>query len=114
MKSLGSSLKKSRELLGLTLKQVETETGISNAYLSQLENDKIKKPSASVLYKLSSMYKIDLNGLLETSGVVKRAKPEEKKISNEWLNRLAFYTDDLSPEQQEDILKYIKYVKQQK
>ena len=49
MKSLGKTLKVSRELIPLALRQVEEATGISNAYLSQLENDKIKKPSANVL-----------------------------------------------------------------
>jgi len=114
MKSLGSALKKSRELLNLTLKEVEKATKISNAYLSQLENDKIKQPSATVLYKLAAVYKLDLNDLLEASGLVKRQDKGEKSTSNEWLKRLAFYADDLDADQKDEVLKYIKYVKQQK
>jgi len=41
---------------GLTLREVETATGISNAYLSQLENGKIKKPSFEVVQKLNNLY----------------------------------------------------------
>lgn len=52
--SLGETLKSARELIPLTLRQVEEAVGMSNAYLSQLENEKIKKPSANVLYKLST------------------------------------------------------------
>ena len=70
MKTLGKTLKDARELIPLTLRQVEDAIDISNAYLSQLENDKIKKPSANVLYKLANLYRIELNTLLEASGVV--------------------------------------------
>ena len=45
MKTLGKTLKDAREGVPFTLKQVEEATGISNAYISQLENEKIKKPS---------------------------------------------------------------------
>ncbi len=70
--SLGETLKSSRELMRLTLRQVEDATGISNAYLSQLENEKIKKPSANVLYKLSSLYRVDLNVLLSAAGIIEK------------------------------------------
>lgn len=113
MKTLGSTLKNSRELSSMTLKQVEAETGISNAYLSQLENDKIKKPSASVLYKLATVYKLDLNSLLEASGVIKKTakETEDEKPESEFLKRLAFYAKDLNKAQQEEVLKHLNYVK---
>ena len=59
MKSLGNKLKELREIHRFTLRQVEEATGISNAYLSQLENDKIAKPSANVLYKFCLLYTSD-------------------------------------------------------
>lgn len=40
----------------LTLRYVEEKTGISNAYMSLLENGKIKNPSFSVIEKLSTFY----------------------------------------------------------
>lgn len=48
--------KAQRLKLGLTLREVESMTGISNAYLSQLENGKIKKPSFDVVQKLNNVY----------------------------------------------------------
>ena len=53
--TLGGALKKMRESIGLSLRAVEESTGISNAYLSQLENDKAKNPSANYLSKLADL-----------------------------------------------------------
>ena len=47
------NLKQIRKQRGLTLRDVEKLTGISNAYLSQLETGKIKKPSHHVVQLLS-------------------------------------------------------------
>ena len=48
---LGTFLASARNKLDLTLRAVEEETGISNAYLSQLEHGKIKTPAPQNLYK---------------------------------------------------------------
>lgn len=45
-----------RELQGITLRELENATGISNAYLSQLETGKIKSPSYNVVKKLTDYY----------------------------------------------------------
>jgi HTH-type transcriptional regulator, competence development regulator len=116
MKSLGGTLKESRELIPMTLRQVEEATGISNAYLSQLENDKIKKPSASVLYKLSSIYKMELNSLLRAAGIIQKST-DNLTIdlpSTEWEKRISFYTEELSEEQKGKVLEYIKFIKSSK
>lgn len=47
-------LVKIRKEKGITLRQIEDATGISNSYLSQLENGKINKPSQSVMEKLTN------------------------------------------------------------
>lgn len=51
------NFKLTRKNKGLTLRQVEESTGISNAYLSQLENGKIKSPSYNTIRKLVSFYR---------------------------------------------------------
>lgn len=73
MKLLGSKLKELRDIHRFTLRQVEEATGISNAYLSQLENDKIAKPSANVLYKLSNIYNVELDSLLAAAGIIEKS-----------------------------------------
>ncbi len=52
----GIDFKGMRIAKGLTLRQVEEKTGISNAYLSQLENGKMKNPSHTIVIKLQSFY----------------------------------------------------------
>lgn len=109
MNSLGNTLKETRKSISLTLRQVEEASGISNAYLSQLENDKIKKPSANILYKLANLYKIDLNVLLGAAGIIKKSENAENADNNAWANRIAFYADNLDEEQKKEILDFIKF-----
>lgn len=78
MKTLGTHLKDLRTGSGLTLRQIEEATGVSNAYLSQLENDKIKKPSANVLYKLAKMYGTTIDSMLLIAGYIKETTIDER------------------------------------
>lgn len=107
MKSLGKTLKDSRELIPLTLRQVEEASGISNAYLSQLENDKIKKPSANVLYKLASLYKIELDTLLYAAGIIQTQSSKKSKL----LNTVALSAEKLTGEEEQALLDYLKYIR---
>lgn len=107
MKSLGKTLKDSRELISFTLRQVEEATGISNAYLSQLENDKIKKPSANVLYKLASIYNIELDSLLVASGIIEKQSPNKSKL----LNTIALSAETLSQDEEQSLLDYLRYLR---
>lgn len=109
MKSLGQTLKVAREQIPLTLRQVEEAIGISNAYLSQLENDKIKKPSANVLYKLSNLYNMELNILLSAAGIIEKKDTEAPQSS--LLNKIAFYADKFSKEEEEQIIEFMKYLR---
>lgn len=75
-KTLGQILKEAREAQGLSENAVRQETGVSNEYLWRLEDDELKTPSASVLYKLSEYYQIDLKPLLIMAGcIVKNQQP---------------------------------------
>ncbi|MDX2189571.1 MAG: helix-turn-helix transcriptional regulator [Bacteroidota bacterium] len=107
MKSLGNTLKDAREINNLTLRQVEEATDISNAYLSQLENDKIKKPSANVLYKLATIYNVELNTLLMASGIIEKGTPEKSKL----LNSIALSSEKLTYEEEQELLEYLKYLR---
>src|SRR5437763_4346708 len=78
-KTLGTELRAVRELRRLSLREVEEATGISNAYLSQLENDKIKKPSPHFLHKLAGLYDVPYDVLMESAGYVQRKNVEGAK-----------------------------------
>lgn len=53
---LSINFKQMRKAKGLTLREVETKTGISNAYLSQLETGKIKSPGYDTVKTLYDLY----------------------------------------------------------
>ena len=94
-------------MIPLTLRQVEEATGISNSYLSQLENDKIKRPSANVLYKLASIYNIELDSLLSAAGIIQKEGHTRSKL----LNTIALSSEKLSSEEEEVLLQYLKYLR---
>ena len=52
-------LKEKRKELNLTLREIEEKTGVSNAYISQIERYK-RKPSLDILIKLSTLYEFDI------------------------------------------------------
>ena len=65
---LGKLLRDARRANGLTLRDVEERTGVSNAYLSQLEHGRIRQPSPVVLHQLSDAYKLPYEDLLDSAG----------------------------------------------
>ena len=67
---LGALLADLRTAKGFSLREVEEATGkaVSNAYLSQLENGKIKKPSPNVLHSLAEVYVVPYEALMEKAG----------------------------------------------
>ena len=54
-----------REVKGVTLRQLETQTGISNALLSQIETGHIKEPSWRNVVKIAKALGLKLDRLAE-------------------------------------------------
>ena len=97
-----------RAAKGLKLRQVEEATGreVSNAYLSQIENGKIKKPSPNVLYSLASVYGVSYETLMEKAGYIVPSG-KGKKVPKRSI-------DDLTPEEEEELLKYLAFYRARK
>ncbi len=114
MSTLGETLKKSRKTIGYTLMAVEELTGISNAYLSQLENNKIKNPSVNILSKLSSTYKVSLKTLLSDANMIDKEKKEEEEKNLDFAQQIAFKAEELNEEERNQVLKYLEFLKTQK
>lgn len=108
-KTLGEQLRRSRAISRLTLRQVEEAIQISNAYLSQLENDKIKKPSANVLYKLACLYKVDLNVFLFACGIIKE-EPSGNILPKIKMNG----PQELTKEEEQALIDYLGYLRWRK
>ena len=65
---LGQYLKTMRSAMALSIRQVEEKTGISNAFVSQMESGKVKQPSPVMLYKLAELYGVPYESLMELAG----------------------------------------------
>ena len=63
-------LSEARARKRVTLRDVERETGISNAYLSQLEGGSVTEPSPKKLYELAKYYGLSYASLMEAVGYV--------------------------------------------
>lgn len=105
---LGQTLWDARKLLGLTLRQVEESSSVSNAYLSQLENGDIKSPSPQILYKLSEALRLDYEALMQLAGHIKRSETEPSKRKGLLPT---FAKEELSNEEEAELLNYLRYLR---
>jgi transcriptional regulator with XRE-family HTH domain len=106
---LGAVLADLRTAKGLSLRKVEeaTDKAVSNAYLSQLENGKIKKPSPNVLHSLAEVYVVPYEALMEKAGYLLPSEDgggRRKRLA-------AFAIDDLTAEEEEEMLKYLAFLR---
>jgi transcriptional regulator with XRE-family HTH domain len=106
---LGGVLADLRKAKGLSLREVQEASNgaVSNAYLSQLEHQKIKKPSPNVLRSLAKVYGVPYETLMERAGYL---MPETD--AQDGRRRLAVLAiDDLTAEEEEELLKYLAFLR---
>jgi HTH-type transcriptional regulator, competence development regulator len=106
---LGAVLADLRTAKGLSLREVEeaTDKAVSNAYLSQLENGRIQKPSPHVLQSLSGVYAVPYEALMEKAGYLLPASER----GGRGRKLAAFAIDDLTAEEEEELLKYLAFLR---
>jgi transcriptional regulator with XRE-family HTH domain len=112
--TLGQYLASIRTDRRLTLRQVEeaTEKEVSNAYLSQIENDKIQQPSPNVLHALAEIYGIDYGQLMEMAGYITHAK---NRGNDQRHGRVATFADHtLTPSEESELIQYLKFIRSRK
>jgi transcriptional regulator with XRE-family HTH domain len=63
-----TTLRRARLHHGLTLRQVERQIGIPNAYLSQVERGVIRQPNPGVLMALAELYGLNYTLIAEWAG----------------------------------------------
>ena len=109
-KTLGQYLASIRTDRKMTLRAVEkaTDRKISNAYLSQIENDKIRKPSPNILHALAEIYGISFERLMDLAGYFVAAT----KQSEERHARVAAFAEHhLTPEEESELLRYLQFLR---
>jgi transcriptional regulator with XRE-family HTH domain len=119
-KTLGELLKDLRLVNGLTLRDVEELTGISNAYLSQVENGQIKQPSPNFLHKMSGVLDYPYEALMEKAGYVVPRKGARKtkaaKRADEQERAFAIFSSvkNLTEEEAEALLEFLNWRRSRK
>ena|SRR6185503_18995107 len=88
-----------------SIRQVAEETGISNAYLSQLERGVAENPSPHVLHKLAEYYEVPYESLMTAAGYLKPAA-KNKDASPSSLEML-LKSAKLSKQEEEEVKKFI-------
>lgn len=112
--ALGAYLKGVRLGLKMTLRDVEEGTNkeVSNAYLSQLENGKISKPSPNILHALATLYGVSYAKMMERAGYVSPGTTRGRGVRH---GRVAtFAVENLSAEEESELLKYLAWYRSQK
>jgi transcriptional regulator with XRE-family HTH domain len=111
--TLGQLLRDLRLAKGFSLREVERRTGISNPYLSQLENGQIQKPAPHVLHKLAELYGVEYQYLMQKAGYL---IPDDKSQSGKRGSRF-FATSaikDLTDVEEEALLDYLAFLRTRK
>jgi len=105
---LAARLRELRQSAGLSLRQVERATGVSNSYLSQLETGSISRPSPHILQKVASCYGGIYEELMQLTGYVLPSPPRQVAFSG--LRSLAG-SADLTDEEAARVEEFIRLLK---
>ena len=112
--ALGSYLKEVRKKSGLSLREVEEATDISNAYLSQLENGRVTQPSPHILHAVATVYRVPYETLMERAGYLSLRKPSEQKGTVRQSGRLpASSFEDITEDEEVHLLGYLNFIRSQ-
>ena len=102
--TLGEQLRHLRLTMGLSQRAVEEKTGISNAFLSQLESGKVKQPSPLALHKLSDLYGIEYDILMDLAGY---PVPKTHRTGDRVFGRLGKVT----PDEENELERYLAFIR---
>ncbi len=107
--ALGKKIRELREELGMSQAQLSAQGGLSQGYLSQLENDEVQNPSAAVIFRLAQALHIDPRVLMQAAGYTHVANGSEEQeyevtVDPELLRFLARFPR----EQQQHLLRLLE------
>ena len=107
---LGEFLAKARSATGKSLRTVERETGISNAYLSQLETGKIKTPAPQNLHQLAEVYRVPYELLMELAGF----PVPEPSVGSSTPVKANARLGPVTPDEEEALFEYLQFIRSRK
>ena len=103
-------MKEARTALGWSLREAEEKTGVSNAYLSQLESAKIKQPSPNMLHKLTEAYGLSYALIMEYAGYPVPAEAQPSGPEQRFMSRIGRTTGA----EQEKLVEYLRFLRSRK
>ncbi|BBO34176.1 helix-turn-helix domain-containing protein [Lacipirellula parvula] len=116
--TLGDYLASIRAIRKLKLRDVEEATNkeVSNGYLSQLETNKITKPSPHVLHALAKAYVIPYETLMQKAGYLPASTSPAPQVlrsaSTPQHGRVpTFANEPLTQEEEESLLEYLAFLR---
>ena len=114
--TLGQYLALIRNDRKMTLREVEeaTDRQVSNAYLSQIENDKIRKPSANVLYSLVVLYGINFENLMGMAGYFVATHTCREENPERHSRNAPFAEFHLTEEEETELIDFLQYLRSKK
>ena len=109
--TLGRYLASIRTDRKMTLREVEdaTRKRVSNGYLSQIENDRIRKPSPNVLHSLAAIYSISFENLMDRAGYL---MPSTGRSDDKRHGRAATFAEyNLTEEEESELLQFLQFIR---
>lgn len=109
--TLAAFIAEARTKAGLTLRAVEKETGVSNAYLSQLEHGKIQTPAPQNLHKLATLYRVPYELLMELAGY---PMPKPLNAKSQAADTVAARIGTVTKEEEDALVDYLQFIRLRK
>ena len=113
--TLGQYLASIRTDRELSQRDVEKATNkvVSNAYLSQIETDQIKKPNPNILHALAELYEVPYEDLMERAGFV--VPTRSRGAADQLHGRVAtFAGHNLTAEEEAELVQFLGYLRSRK
>jgi transcriptional regulator with XRE-family HTH domain len=105
--SLALLLRVARKQRNLSLRSVEDATGVSNAYLSQLEHGRIRQPSPVILHKLAELYGIPYTEIMQKAGYPVPPPSVDGGRATRSFARFA----DVTPDEERALAEYLEFLR---
>ena len=109
--TLGQYLSSIRLDRKMSLRQVEEATNkeVSNAYISQLENERVTNPSPNILHTLADIYAVDYIVLMQLAGYLPAADERSDQARH---GRVATFAEhNLSKDEEVELLDYLQFLR---
>lgn len=108
---LGDILRHARKHQGLSLRQVEQRTGVSNAHLSQIERGAIRRPDPAILMNLAELYDLNYELMATWSGYL---NAEGSRSSSGLAGMALRLFVELDPVSQREALSYLETLRNER